>query len=48
MANPYKNQIQKKKFFFKSSKQIMKSTVCNDIASTCLYLGFYISNVATY
>lgn len=38
----------KKKFFFKSSKQIMKSTVCNDIASTCLYIGFYISNVATY
>lgn len=33
---------QKKKFFFKSSKQIMKSTVCNDIASTCLYIGFYI------
>lgn len=40
--------IQKKKIFFKSSKQIMKSTVCNDIASTCLYIGFYISNVATY
>lgn len=32
----------------KSSKQIMKSTVCNDIASTCLYIVFYISNVATY
>lgn len=32
----------------KSSKQIMKSTVCNNIASTCLYIGFYISNVATY